>query len=733
MKKIIFSLICIFYIITSFIFIKDFKLDEINKILDNSNNIIVNNWGKDDNEEIALYKLAQEAVNEKVNIYKTVYKPKQEFEKQKIVIYVGIGDEKSFESRFKLKSGRIFNSEDSKQNYISNINNKDINQIGVLNVFGTDYIIEVRPITSASNENICGKYSIETTDLNKFENIKTYFKTNLVFEINESKDIVEVENIQNNNNNIYKVIIILISLITLSFIYYIMLNYKELAIKKMFGFTNKKLILKYFIKDNIIVYLLAFISVGLLQLIYLFFYNNFNKVYSFYKEWIPYQLIFTIMCLIISLIPCLFMYNIKINEMLKNKKPLRTIQILNYISKSIFSICLLIMAINIGINYKDLMLQNSNKENWEKTKNYCFYEYKNDYSDYGKKEEQEMAYKLGIMSKKLFKLNNLKGGILVSPSTGIKLKDMIKGTINIEEYDPENGNAIHVNSNYIREHKILDLDDNVVDIPKEYGNSLILLVPNKYKEKESELLESYKQWYKFTRYVDEDIHNGNNGMSLDNYPDVNVNIIYIKDKQKHFLYNPNLEKQNNNYVEDSILIVVNSENMGGDSYLNYMSSGCFYPYVENSSDSYNELLGDLEKSGLQDTILSTPSLYSRVDEYLYNLQNKLNIRIFLAMIVVLAEVLITIFMVLNYVEQNKVINHIKMIHGYSFFRRHYKFINTTYLCLLTVCLAGLLYRNKDLVLGLKFLSIYITAEYVLSILILKIVEKKNIKNVIKGE
>ncbi|WP_255256487.1 hypothetical protein, partial [Bacillus cereus] len=49
----------------------------------------------------------------------------------------------------------------------------------------------------------------------------------------------------------------------------------------------------------------------------------------------------------------------------------------------------------------------------------------------------------------------------------------------------------------------------------------------------------------------------------------------------------------------------------------------FFPKVDNPSQPYKELKEDLKIAGLQDIILTTPSLYSIVDDYLFKLKSEL--------------------------------------------------------------------------------------------------------------
>lgn len=730
MKKILTFLISVVYLITSFIIIKYFKINELNNITyKNTVEILVTDWQKDDNVEKKLEYIEQFAITQNTNIYKLVFKPKIESEKQKIIIYSAIGNKIDFENKFKLDESIEFKNNYYTEDFISTEVTNDINQIGILDLFTQDYLIEVRPFSFAKQENIRGTYLIQSNDLNKIENIKSEFKA-LGFDINSSEsNKISEEIIDIVNKEVVITLGILLILILLCLLYYVLLRYKELSIKKLFGYSNKNLIFKQLISDIFKICLTSLSAVILILLIYIYKYNKLSNLLSLSNIWILVQLITTLIVILLSIFPILMIYFIDIVQMLKNRKPIGLMQILNYGSRIIFSTCLLVILMNVFLSYKSLLIQNPNKEKWKSTKNYTFYEYSYELSQ---DTIQKTEYELGIKSQQLFKLNNSEGALLINPSDKI-IAESNSVIINENDYYPDNGNSIIINSNYLKENPIYDIYNKRVDVNNEYGDYLIILVPIKYKNDEKEILDIYKKWYQFKRYIDEDINNEKNGIEKIEHPEVKVELIYIQDNQKTFLYNPTLEKENNNYSVNSILLIANSENMGGDSYLSYMTGGFFFPKVTNINNPYIELTEDISKTDLQDTIISTPLLYSKIDKYLFDLQQKINANIFLALLLLLVEIIILTFIVLNYLERNKIVNSLKMIHGYSFFKRHYKFISIVSLTFIPMTIIGILLNTQYLKNILTFIMLYIILSFIFIILLIKVLENKKARNVLKGE
>lgn len=729
MKKIITFLISTIYIIVSILFAKNFSIKEVNNTINNfTDKVSIVDWNKDTNTKEKLNKIEELAQKENINIYKIVYKPKKDTNKQTIIIYSAIGNQEKFNNKFKIKNGRSLNKNDSSESYLSTINNNDISQIGQLNLFQRNYIIELKLMSSADEENIRGNYYIDTDNSQNIELIKEYLKKDLGFELSEANNSVQVLNENNIKENIVVVVSIILLMILISILYYILLNFKELAIKKMFGFSNRNLIFKSIIKEIVKLYIKSLICISLIQGIIIYFYNEGANIFEYYSWWIIIQLIVVLICTLISISPSFVVYKIEVSEMLKNKKPVRFMQALNYISKIVISVCLFSMITNLTNNYIEFKNQNSNKEIWENTKNYSFYEYKYDFSNYSSDKRLQLSHELSEKSKKLFKINNDNGAILAVPSETILnpyLKDM---SGDVKDYNPNSGINIKINPNYLKENTIYDTEGNKIKIDNDYGDYLIILVPEKYRNEEKDIKAVYQKWYQNRRFLDEDIYNESIGNPKETHKEVEVKLIYTKNSQKCFSYNFNINSKNNNYIDDPILIVINSENMGADCYLSYMTGGTFFPYVNDIENAYTELSNEISSVGLQNEIISTPLLYSRVDEYIYNLNNTINIQIFSVTVLGILELIISIFISLNYIERKKYKNSILMIHGYSFYKRHYIFFISIFLSFIPIYVFGIL-RNT----GIKYVLIYSIIECILTYLIIKVLENKKTRNVLKGE
>lgn len=737
MKKILLALIVIACAIVSFLFNKYFEMNEVIQVLyEDKQTINVLDWNKDNRPEEKLKQIEAIAAEQKVNIYKVAYKPLESSQKQKIILYAALSDEQRFYKQITLESGKRLTRKDPVDHYLSSRNERDTSQVGRIELFSPDNLIEIRPLMAAESVNLRGNYVIDTQDSGKAEAIKQKLQTDVGFQVEDQEPLSTLSSLKGQKATVYliPVLIIILIFISLSFLYYILLNFKGLAVRKLLGFSDEALIFKVLMKDNLNLHFTAFAVIFVGQVIYLFQYNGLNKFWQWGSEWFAWQSLFMLLSLAVCLFPFFIVYHINIGDMLKNKKPIKLVQFLNYTSKGLFSLLLVVLLVNIVHQYKEYSTQEANSDKWNSAKYYGFYEFQN--TNLGA-DQEEWAYETGLKSQKLFGLANEKGAILVKPSDGLIHKEAIaqqaaKGGLVPEPYDPQEGNTLQVNVNYLNENPVYDLDGNKVSIEDSFGDRLLVLVPEMYRGKEAEIRNAYKEWYQFKRYIDVDIYREHKGMDAERHKDVEVEFRFIRNDQKHFLYNPTIERETGNFSVNSILMVVNSQNMGGDSYLNFLTSGYFFPKVGNPENTYEELEVDISKAGLGNIILSAPSLYSVIGDYMHQLQNDLKISSLVAVVLLIIQMVITIFTILNYLEKNKIIHSVKKINGFSFLRRHYHFMILSIATWLLIGLAVMAARLMQPGLFLSVLPIFLGMEIILMLSIFKATELKKTKDVLKG-
>lgn len=280
---------------------------------------------------------------------------------------------------------------------------------------------------------------------------------------------------------------------------------------------------------------------------------------------------------------------------------------------------------------------------------------------------------------------------------------------------------------------IYDVNGKEISIEDEYGDYLIILVPEKYKEINDELLELYKETYQFRRFIDEDIYSDHMNIEKTEHPEIKVEIIYTKNGQESFLYNPSLEIENQNAIIDAIHIVINSENVGGDSYLSFISGGSFFAKVDGrvEGDPYSKIANDIKILNMEKDISSANTLYSEVDSYIYKLQNEINEYVISMIIVLILEILLTVYMIINYIQRNKYINAIKKINGYSYIRRHNKFILLIIGTWVAILIGGYILGLPSILEVLKIIVPLAILEILIMYVVLRRIESNEILSVLK--
>ena len=607
MKKVIISLLTISYLVISFVYLQVFSVRELESIyIEGVKAINVNEGGTDVSTVEKLKQIEKLSKSKGINIYKVIYDELTDSNEIIVDIYTALADENKLRDKFKIKYEDSIENLFLNNGYLSS-ENKEIG------VFNRNLNIRIKSLSEAINENIIGQYLIQTDDLRELESIKQEFTE--ILNLGLADEIVS-SNIDKNNilsivelKYLILIAILLISIL-LAFIYYIVFRYKEFAIKKMFGHSDGKIIFKDVFKEILTMHLYTLVASGLIVMLYLYYYNKFKYVVGYLKNLSIVLLVFSIILIVVEMVISLNIDNIKIKNMLNNKKPITLIQSLNYITKVTFSIVLVAIMVNLISNYNNLISQNKNLEKWKSTNEYVYFNMTDKYRD---SEELIWNYNQSLRCRELFKYYNNKGGLLVSPSNYFSYNNFYgKESLNTrKEYDPIDGIALEVNAEYLRQNPIRDTNGNIISIEDEYGDYLIILVPEKYKEDEENLLQLYKEIYQFRRFVNEDIYNEYMNIEKVDHPEIKIKIIYTENGQESFLYNPLLEEENQNSIIDSVHIVINSENIGGDSYTKYVSSNEFFAKIDGSveGDAYSKVYEVIKELDMEKDILSAYTLY----------------------------------------------------------------------------------------------------------------------------
>ncbi|MDK2802671.1 MAG: DUF1430 domain-containing protein [Oscillospiraceae bacterium] len=716
MKKILISIVIVLYTFCSFMFIEIFtKLEFLNIIQQNK---ITFNLKSNLPANETLNILEDLSTKYNLNLVKQSYIPLDN--KEKIIFFAAIPDPTSFYKNIIIDKGTWLDNSFEKKFFISSLESDDPNQIGKINLIIKENILEVRRLLSADKENIDTDYEIYTDD----KNIAEKFIYELTQNTSISANIKYTPKVNPPiNTSIITLVLSLIILNLICVIYYFMLNLKTFSVKKLMGFSDRKIrldFIKQLIKINLIIS-----SISCLTLIILGIFLFKTQNIFFYTSLIIFFIILNIILLFLYYISIIIIYNVDIKLMLKNKKPLKQLQFINYFSKIIFTTITIFIVSNIITESYILLKQNQNLPLWESTKDYAFTTVNNvDTSD------ENYSYNIGIKTKEFFKYIDDKDAIFIQPN-------QYYYNFNQENMEPISDDdryiyeTIEINQNYLTKHPIKDINNNIILEPPHKEDEITVLIPEKYILKKDNIEKEISESYQEIRYFDENLYLESIGKPKITQT-TTVNFIYVKDNQKYFTYNPEVSEKNNNFIIDPIVYITNPLNRGTDSYFSTLTYGGYLFKTDNIQNPYKDIFPILKNLELENIVLSTPSLYSRIGKHLYTLKSNIASSFLIGILSLIIFFAISVFTTLNYAEKDKVSNAIKLIHGYSYFTRYKNYISFNLLLNIIISIS-IFSINKFSIISIIISSFsIIILDLFCQMICLKVNDLRNVKKIIKG-
>lgn len=619
--------------------------------------------------------------------------------------YIYCNNLKYFED-INLSSGHFFkDKEDNSAAFLSTYKFSSPDQIGVIKPFETSRIFNIRTLKSNLNENSFRKiFTLVLENENDIEKLRK--------DLNEEEitfDILDDDTEQKNYRYFYVIVFTILYITLIIIILYDLLNsYKKIAVEKMLGFSNFKIWEKRIFPIMKIALLVFGICVVLCSII---LFNEFNSlVFEFIKQIVHYYSVIIISTFIFSSLPFLYIKKIKIIYMLKNTRPTNTIICFNTALKVIISIFLLIVSVNL-LNEFDI-LNNIHKEkfnNWKNTKNYFvnntieYYEGTNGIDSFSTENIE--------ICKSLYNTFNKQGGILAKFDKYRILDSKYKSGIDYQD------NNIVINPNYLKSNIIYDINGNRVSISETESNCIIL-VPQKYNNRQKKILEYYKN-----------ILAGYESDSSNTIKE--IKLIWIKNNQNFFTYKVNIYPNKNNCVQDPLAMVITESNANDLNYLEVLGTGNFLIKVSDNNVAINEINSIIGKY-YDLSIYQFPlfSVYESMGERITESQNKIATYSIIMVILIILMSIIIIQNIANYFEQNKVRLAIKKFMGFKLKDKYSAFfISEICSLIISSCLAFLITKQLTIFI---IASVTLIVELLFTIILLKINENKNILRITKG-
>lgn len=710
MKKI---LSVIFVIISTFSFFILYSGEQIKNTervinwelnLENNYRIIMPNEIKSKNPKQVIEILKKTLDDYGANIY---YSRLEEFKdnNEKNINYVYFNNLNYF-NNLKFSNGRGFSlNEKNSDNFLSTEKTNNPKQIGQIASFGEKTNLEVYTLSKLLEEKLPlnGYYYVQ---LNKGEDINSFIND---LEKNLNIKGITVNEIKNESYGSYfsqewYIVLALYFLALLTILYDILKSYKKIGVEKMLGFSKTSIWLNK-VKEIVVIQIIVQVIVTVVLSMMKF------KYYNYYVEKFLIQLFFVYLIELIVLfiaisIPYLYIYRIKISDMIKNKQPNKAIIIFNSTIKSILIIVFFVI-LNFSVsNFKELKkVYEVNYGKWAETKDYAMI------TDYDNLPQGEIDEK---KDKEMYTYFNKKGAIFADFTEFEPFTRKIRLEEGKAPYKTDN---IWVNPNYLEKNKVYDVNGNEVKISEEEKETVVL-IPDKYKSLEKDIIEYYK-------------YQNKGSMDLMKQQQ-KIKIIWIKSGQNLFSYTLDINPEKGNMVKDSFINVV-TENNGDRSEFNRATFGS-HPLMIKLNDTMSiddNIIPELKELGYYEYDPHIQRVSDIVAVESKKITDVMKLVFITIIILSLSIIMIIIQNIYTYFKHYKVYLAIKHFLGYGIFNKFKGYFLLIFINWLVIFMIIRIFNLMNLKLQIIVSLIFIAIELLLSLLILSIINKRNITTILK--
>lgn len=458
----------------------------------------------------------------------------------------------------------------------------------------------------------------------------------------------------------------------------VIINFKEYSIKKLSGFSFRKIYLDDFFYDKIkwlICPLILYLSS-----ITLLFIIGYREHIIFFAKTLGFVYLFSIIImLIIDYFSYILFLLINVPEMLKDKKPYLFLSIFNNTSKVLILILLSTILIQNNKLLHELEVITNSFEIWEKMDDYYTIEIAP--KQYNKKEIVELSNKL-----KQFALDGENNEAILFRNNNIyepKLSD----------YGPEQGNVMYVNNNFLKFYDNL-VDNNLVDYMfRKKTKKPIVFFPVENRSEIEKLIDRYNAWLEFNLEKEAVTFNTFEIDFLDNNLDI-YSFDTRTEKKFSFLKNP-------------AIIVLNIEDMDPDYIFASISQGV---YLFKDIELINK---SIQKNKLTNDIVGITNFKDNAQYEINELRTKM---IFLkfSVLILLIVLLLLIYTNLNqYIERVNIEIFIKVIHGYNLIKIYLNYLLINLVGIYSIVVITMLLMNN--LFFIRFLFVIASLEFLINI------------------
>ncbi|PEA54709.1 bacteriocin-associated protein [Bacillus pseudomycoides] len=645
-----------------------------------------------------------------------------------ILKYVLLTTETAYFKQFQLSSGNILKPKDTLQGnaFLSTVHTKDTNQKGVIKDFGDNHKVTIRALQASYEQfPMAGRYFVEVVDDKSYDTFLKLFSKKLNQHFKPKQYIVADDFKRNLSNNEeafgspihslsyiqYMVFIVLLCFL----IYYVFNDAKRIGVIKMHGVSNIRL---WFIVIGRTIASMFVLSL-LISILAAAFVKNVTSgfIYTIVFDQCKTYLTITVL----SLVSYFYISKIKVNQIIKNRKDTKGIFVFNTLLKVTCSIIFVLLGTSILEQYITVKDKQENLKNWEKNKDYgVFYPL-----SVGNDEEQQKADKMvSIINGELYPILNKMGAILIDS------KEYEELTIS---KDYKGIRSVTVNNNYLHEFPLYDIHNQRVQVSEDMENWM-LLVPEKYQNREKEILRFFEEWRKpAIEYEEKRMHR-----EVPNHlRNRKIDIIWIKNNQEIFSFNPDVYKSDNNKIRDEIIEVMTKKNSFVGERDLILGGGAKDPLKIKLIDrdaglTYKVLEPELKRLGLVDNLKYLVTVDQDILKDIYDMQKTMKMLLTVTSgLLVGILFLVTQNMIIYFNKnQQKIVVH--RLFGVSFFRTYRGYMLLFVLTWVVQLLICFIVKKEFDIKFLAVVAMLILIEFSASIIALISMERRNKTTVIKG-
>lgn len=495
MKKIIYVLFTIELLIVSLLGLNIVKDNEINNILYNDTTSIsvmfkdykklnknYSKWIKDiaDENNVAISKYVFNN-NEKLSIYTT---------------------DTSLNNNIRLKSGKFPNTNSNE--FISNINTNNSNQVGKFSTMSKDISILIRDFGKISEVGESGILYISTQNEGTINKILKELNVDRSIFVARLHDRYVNSNLYLNPSIIRDLTLVILCFLA-TIIHYSISVSREASILRLNGYSKLDIIARV-IKNILRIMILSSITALLIYIIYILKLNLGVRACLYF-------VMFSIICILINILISILIvgFNSRSSKYvlsLNGKKSYGFVNIMHFTLKIVFVSFLILSINNCILNYNMLQTQLGNLSEWDKAKNVYNLTLKDTGEQSLGKEEVIKNAKIKSFYKSLVEE---KDAFLIDTTNFEKLEDgSYMYEINSKGKNPEvsqYGKNIKINKNYLKVNPIYSNGKEIFNLIDYDDKTINLLVPKKLQVHENDIKKEFRELFYFEKIEVENMYN----------------------------------------------------------------------------------------------------------------------------------------------------------------------------------------------------------------------------------